>query len=108
MSNSRRQSVRGFRCSSRGTGRPRAVKYSAIRACSYVRIDVVGERLQRRLGRAERLRVRALRSDLDLHGILAVDLLEAPFVDFRGPAVERDLAALQRDHAGPISARERE
>src|SRR4029077_15906788 len=101
----RRQSVSGFCSSSRGTGSPRAVKYSATTDRSYVRVGVVGQRFQPCLRRAERLRDRALASDLDLDGVLAVDRFEAALVDLRGLPVERDRAALERDDACPIPAR---
>src|SRR4029077_15442105 len=104
----RRQSVRGFCSSSRGTGSPRAVKYSATTDRSYMCVGVVGQRFQPCLCRAQRLRDRAFGSDLDLDGVLAVDLFEAALVDLRGLPVERDLATLQRDDARSVAARERE
>src|SRR3989441_1386714 len=69
---------------------------------------IAGERDQRGFVGRQRLRLRALGADLDLNGVLAVDLLEAALVDLGGQAVECDLAAFQRDDPAAVAARERE
>src|SRR3954469_23205646 len=107
----RRQLVSGCCVSSGGTGSPRAVKYSAISVASERGVLGVGRHgAQRGFRRGHALLFFAGQTDpaLPLGRVLAVDLLEAPFVDVPRESVELDLAALQRDHARSVPARERE
>src|SRR5205809_6202223 len=47
-------------------------------------------------------------ADLDLDGVLSVDLLEAALVDLYRLAIEGHASRLQRDHARPVAASVRE